>query len=89
MDIHGEMEKLEKTYEKTCAVCGKNFTATKNVTKYCDDEKYMKAKRERRLLKSEEQKRIEKSERMRPLREINEKARAAHMSYGQYVAKFG
>lgn len=98
---------MDRIYNKTCVICGKDFTAHKNVAKYCEDckdkaydevkkksfeknrEIYMEHKRMKRATQKEEKKNGNHAERMKPLLEMNKKARAAHMSYGQYVAKYG
>lgn len=98
---------MDRIYQKTCKICGKQFEANKNVTKYCPDckesayaevkrqsfeknrEIYMEHKRIKRAAQKEEKKKGTHAERIKPLLEMNERARAAHMSYGQYVAKYG
>lgn len=78
---------------KTCEMCGKEFTAKSNSAKYCCNECRKEANRTRNLQIYHEHKgggrpkNPPKVRRKSRIDEINAKARAAGMTYGQYVAE--
>lgn len=82
-----------------CKVCGKPFTACANSAKYCPNCKEEKRKadyliaNQKRNEARRKMRAAKKRESARPkgptLAEIAEKAKELHMTYGEYVARFG
>ena len=70
---------------KECENCGKTFVPTNSRSLYCcpacreESKKLMKAQREK----------AGKTKYNLSINEINERALAEHLTYGQYVAKYG
>lgn len=80
-------------FNKTCQVCGNAFIAQSGSARYCLDCRY-KTIRERDNQKQRERRHYEAAGRKKvtpvhSVQEISEKARAAGMTYGQYVARYG
>lgn len=81
-------------YDKVCKRCGKFFVARGSTALFCDDCKHI-AHVERCRKTNAAARQRKKSERLNPpkeilpVTEIAMKARAAGMTYGQYVAKYG
>ena len=71
---------------RKCKICGREFIAKRKNQIYCDKSCTAKAgvlaTKERRKAKAA----AEKSKPKRSISDINEEARAAGMTYGQYVA---
>lgn len=91
MRIQG-MQRTSKAYPMVCAICGKEYIAHNRSSMYCSDECRAEGQR-----KKNEYYRLNpdarpvrgprpRKKRENPFTEILEAARAAGMSYGQYVA---
>ena len=77
---------------KKCTICGTQFTSAKsNVQKYCSTECAAEAAR----IRNEENKRLyaerkrHAGEKNKSLVDIDRRAKAEGLTYGQYVAKYG
>ena len=64
---------------KTCKICGKEYHPQNSSQKFCSEKC-----RNPKLAKE-----VEQAKRMSALAEIEAKARALGMHYGEYVAKYG
>lgn len=71
---------------KECAICGKEFTQNKTFQIYCTRECYKKS-RQAEIVKPRMKKAAEKKKPKMSILDINTAARAAGMTYGQYVAQ--
>ena len=78
---------------KKCPYCGKDFTvrASDREQQYCSRECGMNARWSLHNAKKEEKKNAVKKgkKNMASLNEITKKAMEEHLTYGQYVAKYG
>ena len=83
---------MSKPVEKkfVCTVCGRAFTAEARIAKYCPDCRYkVRIKQQREATQARLKRNRRKSEKKNSLQEVSAAARAAHMSYGKYVAMLG
>ncbi len=71
---------------RECIVCGKKFEAKSHFANVCS-EKCRKVRRAE-IDRNSRLKRKKTKKKMSELSRINEEARALHMSYGQYVARY-
>lgn len=73
---------------KNCKFCGKQFLAAKKNHIYCCHNCSLKSRqrRDRELYKEEKKEKTRRKKKQNRIAEINEAARAAGMTYGQYVA---
>lgn len=72
--------------QKKCKYCGKEFNSTKNDRRYCSDECRKKSQLE---MSKKRRKGAHIKKPNAAVVDIAVKARAAGMTYGQYVAKMG
>lgn len=73
-----------------CVVCGKYFARTHNAQKFCSDDCRVASTREREKrnrFNSKIRKRVKKQN--RSIADITQAAIKEHLTYGQYVAKYG
>lgn len=71
---------------KECAICHRIFKAVNERNLYCSAKCLQEAKNEQRRNKVKIRRAGENCE---SIEEINRKALAEHLTYGQYVAKYG
>jgi len=78
---------------RKCVVCGKTYIAIRYNSKYCSDSCYDTGLREKERIRDREKRKKEEAERQKKadnrksISDYTAAARAAGLSYGQYVAQ--